>query len=196
MLLDFILIAACLGLAIYVRKISHGRLFDPADPCYVVPIFTGWIYRPDGYHWFSTVVSLLMFGTVVFMTAIYGHRVGPELFYSTLAIVMIAPICIAYWATSSFAIRADNDEQTWTINPGNGAVTIPIGAIHDITIQEHLDMTLSPEELKDYFRIEIEWYTAEAELQRTKLRKLYGLFEAQRVATWLKQQAIAIAPFI
>ncbi|MFT3878274.1 MAG: hypothetical protein QM703_01280 [Gemmatales bacterium] len=196
MLLDIILIAACLGIAIYVGKISHGRLFDPADPCYVEPTFTGWIYRPDGYHWFSTVVSLLMFSAVVFMTAIYGHRVGPELFYLALAAVILAPIGIAYWTTSSFAIRADQVEETWTLNPANGAVTIPIGAIHDITVVEHLDMTSSPDEVKGYFRIEIEWYTAEAELHRTQLRKVYGSFEAQRVAAWLKQQATAIAPMI
>lgn len=143
------------------------------------------------------VVTLQLLGSVLFVATMHGHQVGPELFYSAFAVVLIVPMIIAYWATSSFAIRADHVEQTWTLNPGKRAVTIPIGGIHDISVQEHLDMTSSgPDELIGYFSIEIEWYSAEAELQRTQLLKLYGPFEAQRVAAWLKQQATAIAPFI
>jgi len=189
MILDIILAVACLSLLLCVLKTSHGRIFDPADPCYVEQTITGWLYRPDGTSWLAMVVSLQIVGSLLFMVAMHGHRVAPELFYSALAAVLIVPTIIAYCATSSFAICADHVEQTWTLNPGKGAVTFPIGAIHDITVQDHVDMNSSgPDELKGYFRIEIEWYTSEAELRRTQLQKLYGPFEAHRVAAWLKQQ--------
>jgi hypothetical protein len=53
-----------------------------------------------------------------------------------------------------------------------------------------------PDETTNYFRVVIEWYDVEAELQQTKLDKWYGAVEALQVAEWLKQQARAIAPFI
>lgn len=186
-----------IGPFIWHCVIEHPKVFDPADKRLIAHLEHGWVYRPNGRNWwryyFAGMLAISFAGSFIF----FPHNMPLKLIASAVVMLLLLPCLIASRLVPQVAVRADLVNQSWTLFTQRKTITIPIGAIHDITVQQQMEVNATgPDEATNYFRVIIEWYNAEAELQQTRLDKWYGANEAKQVAEWLKQQAKTIAPFI
>lgn len=186
-----------MGPFIWHWMMDHTQLFDASDNRLITPTEHGWEYRPNGRDWwryyFAGMLAICFAGTFIF----FPHNQPIQIHGLAVAVLFLLPCLIAYKATSRVAVRADQANSSWTIFCRRKPITIPIGAMHDITVQQDAVPDGSgPDVPTNFFRVVIEWYNANAELQQTRLDKRYGEVEAQQVAEWLEKQAKAIAPFI
>lgn len=176
---------------------AHQQGFNPCDKRSIARSADGWEYCPRGRDWWRYyLIGMLAINFAGVFVLCPDHL--PVTMYSVAwGILVLVPIVVACRLTAGVAVRADYVNQSWSMFSRQKWITIPVGAMHDINVIQQMNTEATgPEESTDYFRVVIEWYNADAELQQTKLDKWYGVIEALQVAEWLKQEATAIALLI
>lgn len=196
-LLWFLAVFILMGPFIWHWMMNHRPEFDPADERLIAPSAYGWEYRPNGRNWWryylAGMMAICFAGGFIF----FPHNQPVMVLGIAVVVLFLVPSLIAWRVASQVAVRADQGNRSWALYSRQKWITIPIGAIHEISVQQQIQKNeTGPDEPTNYFRVVIEWFDVNEEVHQTRLDRWYGAIEVLQVAAWLKQQATAIAPMI
>ncbi|MFO0815703.1 MAG: hypothetical protein U0796_20995 [Gemmatales bacterium] len=168
--------------------------FDPTNPLILQFTDTGWRFTAWRATWWSNYCFYFIILFSISGIMLYTTEWTWEKLLLAFVVTTCIPIPLAHASTIKRELIYDRAQQTWTNHDEKQHSKIPIGAIHSIKVEERASFEMNSVPL--YYSARIEFFDGEGDLHFFRIGN-YGLQpQAANLVRWLREQALAVAPFM